>query len=408
MTPIPSRTEHYRTMRFNRMEIAGSLGDLGTLLPLTMGMILVNDLSAVGTFFAIGLFYLLAGYYFKIPVAVQPMKVIAAYAIATGMTAQQVSSSTLLICIFMAIIGLTGAITHIGRLIPKSVVRGVQLATGVLLMNQGIHFILGTSASQQATGLAEPFFRLQHIGPVPVGFLLGIGGFFITLALLNSKRFPAAIILISLGLLAGFCFGDYENLIKILPGIYLPQILPYGFPSSIDLSFALFALVLPQIPMTLGNAVVATTELSKEYFPGAAERVSYRSMTLSMAFASGLCFLLGGIPLCHGAGGLAAHYRFGARTHGSNIVIGTLFIMMAIFLGPHAIALLHLLPMAILGVLLLFAGVQLGMSIIDIEERADLFVLLIMLGLTLVLNLAWAFVAGVLLAHALRSGKLHI
>lgn len=395
-------------MRFNRMEVAGSLGDLGTLLPLTIGMILVNELSAVGTFFAIGLFYLLAGYYFKIPVAVQPMKVIGAYAIATGMTAQQVSSSTLLICIFMTIIGATGAITHIGRIIPRSVVRGVQLATGVLLMNQGIQFILGTTTSQQAAGLAEPFFRLQQLGPLPLGLLLGIGGLLITLALLNSRRYPAAIVLISLGLLAGVCFGNHEPLRQIQPGIYLPEVLPYGFPSSMDLSFALFALVLPQIPMTLGNAVVATTELSKEYFTEAAARVSYKSMTLSMALASGLCFFLGGIPLCHGSGGLAAHYRFGARTHGSNIIIGSLFILLAVFLGPHAIALLHLLPMAILGVLLLFAGIQLGMSIIDITEREDLFVLLIMLGLTLVLNLAWAFGAGVLLAHALRTGRLHI
>ncbi|WP_136809535.1 putative sulfate/molybdate transporter [Desulfosediminicola flagellatus] len=395
-------------MRFNRMEFAGSLGDLGTLLPITIGMIVINGLSATGTFYVIGLFYIIAGYYFRVPVSVQPMKVIGAYAIATGMTAQQVCSSTLLVSLFLTLIGLTGAITRIGSLIPKEVVRGVQLSTGILLMSQGVRFILGTSAFQQTGNVAEPFFRVQQIGMIPLGLLLGIAGFAVTALLLNSKRLPAGIAVIAMGLVAGLLFGDMSELTTIRPGLHFPELLPYGLPQISDLSVALFVLVLPQIPMTIGNAVVASADLSKDYFHDAAEKVTYKTMTLSMAIASGASFLFGGIPLCHGAGGLAAHYRFGARTSGSNLIIGCMFLALALFFGHDGIILLHLLPMSILGVLLIFAGAQLGLSILDMMNRKHMFVVLLMVTVTLTANLAWAFLIGIGCAYALRSEKTSI
>ncbi len=390
------------------MEFAGSLGDLGTLLPITIGMIVVNGLSATGTFYLIGLFYIIAGYYFRVPIAVQPMKVIGAYAIATGMTAAQVCSSTLLVSLFLAVIGLTGAITRIGSLIPKEVVRGVQLSTGILLMSQGIRFIGGTSTFQQADSLAEPFFRIQHLGVIPIGIILGVIGFALTALLLNSKKFPAGIAVILLGLVAGLLLGDLGELSKVRPGFHFPELLPYDLPGLTDFSVALFVLVLPQIPMTVGNAVIATTDLSKDYFQDASDKVTYKTVTLSMAIASGAGFLLGGIPLCHGAGGLAAHYRFGARTSGSNLIIGFIFVALALFFGPDSITLLHLIPMSILGVLLVFAGAQLGLAIIDMMNRKQLFVILLMVSITLSANLAWAFLIGTGCAYALRSEKTSI
>ena len=117
-------------------------------------------------------------------------------------------------------------------------------------------------------------------------------------------------------------------------------------------------------------------------------KVSYQALTISMALANFLSFTLGGIPLCHGAGGLAAHYRFGARTAGSNLMIGGLFLALALFLGSHALAIVYLVPMAVLGVLLLFAGSQLAMTVIDLKERKDLFVALVILGYMAILWIA--------------------
>ena len=135
--------------RFNRLELAGSLGDLGTLLPLAIGMILINGLKPTGLFLTIGIFYVLSGIYFGVTVPVQPMKVIGAYAIATAMNASQITAAGYLMGLVLLLIGATGAITFIGRYIPKSVVRGVQLSTGTLLMVQGIKLMLGTSMLQK-------------------------------------------------------------------------------------------------------------------------------------------------------------------------------------------------------------------------------------------------------------------
>jgi SulP family sulfate permease len=127
-----------------------------------------------------------------------------------------------------------------------------------------------------------------------------------------------------------------------------------------------------------------------------------------MALANLTSFLLGGMPLCHGAGGLAAHYRFGARTAGSNLMIGSLILIMGLFFGAHALSLVYLVPMAVLGVLLVFAGGQLALTVIDMKTRKDLFVALLILGITLASNLAAGFIVGIAVAYALKSDKLTI
>ncbi len=394
--------------QFNRMELAGSLGDLGTLLPLSIGMIMVNGMSITGVLYSIGIFYLLSGFYFGVPVPVQPMKAIGAYAVATGMVASQVAASVGLVCLFLFLIGITGSITFIGNLIPKPVIRGVQLSTGLLLMGQGLKMILGTSFQQLAAHTTEPNLTIQTLGPLPIGICLGVVGLAITLFLLKSRKYPAAIVVLFLGILTGVLWGTHEGFDQLRPGLYLPELLPLGFPNIPDLTIALLVLVLPQLPMTIGNAIIANADLSKEYFGEDSKKVTYKATTLSMAFANGLSFFLGGIPLCHGAGGLAAHYSFGARTGGSNVIIGVLFLALALFFGPHALVLINLLPLSILGVLLIFAGSQLGLAILDMFARKDMFIVLIIVSVTLTTTLAWGFLAGVFLAHLLKSDRFSI
>lgn len=394
--------------KFNRLELAGSLGDLGTLLPLAMGMIMINGLSPAGLFLTVGLFFIFSGVYYGVTVPVQPMKVIGAYAIATAMSASQIAASGLLIGLFLLIIGGTGAITLIGKYTPKPVVRGVQVSTGTLLMAQGVKFMLGSSKFQILRDAAEPYLTLQSLGPIPVGIVIGIIGGVLTLLFLDNRKLPAGLIVVLGGLGLGLVFGTHEGFEKLRLGIYMPELLPFGFPPVPDFTFALLILALPQIPMTLGNAVIANADLSKEYFGEDSKRVSYRALCISMSLANFLSFLVGGMPLCHGAGGLAAHYRFGARTAGSNLIIGFIFVVLALFLGIHALAVVYLVPMAVLGVLLVFAGSQLALTIIDMRERKDLFVVLIMLGITVASNLAVGFVVGIAIAYALKSEKLTV
>ncbi|MFH2048270.1 MAG: putative sulfate/molybdate transporter [bacterium] len=393
--------------KFNRLEVSGSLGDLGTLLPIAIAMILINGLNPLGLFFSIGLFYIFSGIYFGVTVPVQPMKVIGAYAIATAMSASQVYASGLLLGVILLLIGLTGAIDLIKKYTSEAVVKGVQVSIGTVLAISGFKFILGTSNFQTLQSKAEsilPNINSTDISGIAIGIVFGI----LTLLLLNNKKFPAGLVVVVGGIILGIFMGYGNGMGLNIIGFNLPELLPFDFPKGVDFNFALIALVLPQIPMTIGNAVLAYTDLSKQYFGEKSSRVTNRGVCISMALANFFSFLVGGMPLCHGAGGLAAHYRFGARTAGSNIFIGAVFVILAVIFGKHILSILHLLPMAVLGVLLVFSGLQLAVMVKDLKNRKDLFVVMLMLALTLTTNLAAAFIAGIIVAQLLRWEKLSV
>ena len=394
--------------QFNRMELAGALGDLGTILPLGIGMIVINGLDPLALFACVGIYYLFSGMFFGVTMPVEPMKVIGAYAIATGIAAPQIFAASLINGLFLLVVGVTGAITLIGKYTPKPVIRGVQLSTGVLLVSQGVKMMLGSSQFQVIRRAAEPYLSLQHLGPLPIGILIGVVLGFLTLLLLDNRKLPAALVVVFIGLILGLILGTHEGLDKLVLGINIPRLLPSGIPPWADFATSLFVLAIPQLPMTIGNSVIATGDLAKEYFGESSKKVTYPALCMSLATANIMSFFFGGMPMCHGAGGLASRFRFGARTAGSNIISGILFLLLALLLGSHALSVVYLIPMSALGVLLVFAGSQLALTILDLKGRKDLFVPLMMVGITLASNLAVGFIAGIALAYALKSERLTI
>ncbi len=390
-------------IRINKHEIAGSLGDLGVLLPMASGMVAVNGLDPQGLFLGVGFFYIFSGLYFRTTVPVQPMKVVGSLAIALALPGEEILAAGLAIGVILLIIGLTGAMTLVARYIPKPVVRGVQLSTGLLLMAQGAHFVLGDSSLQTAAGAAEPFLTVQFLGPIPLNWLLGAIGLGATLFLLDNKKIPAALAVVAFGLAVGLVLGDGGT--SLLPSPAAPRLLPLGPPSTASFATALFVLALPQLPMTLGNAVAANADLAGKYFGEDAARTTNKALCVSMGLANIGSFLLGGMPMCHGAGGLAAHYRFGARTAGSNLFIGGLFAALALLLGPNTEAVARLIPLSLLGVLLFFGGGQLALAVLDVKKRPDLFVCLSVVGVTLASNLAVGYLTGAALHFLLKTGK---
>ncbi len=395
-------------MKFTRTELAGSLGDLGTLLPLSTALIVINGINPTSIFLCIGLFYILSGLYFQVTCPVEPMKVISAYAIATGITAVQIQASCFWIFVILGLIGITGLIDVISRAIRKAVIRGVQLSTGILLLTQGCNLILGKSQVQTLLGGSEPYLAVLETDFLPIGIILGTVAAILMLSLLDNKKAPAALVTLAAGTAVGIILGDHGEWSRLTLGINLPELLPFGFPSLDDLTFALLILTLPQIPMTIGNAVMANTDLSREYFGEKSRRVTNKALCLSMALASLCSFAVAGIPLCHGAGGLASRYRFGARTAGSNMIIGSVFLLSALFLGTQLLFFIHLIPFSVLGVLLVFAGLQLSLAILDVKVRKDLFVVIMILGITLTVNLAIGFLIGIILDHLLKWEKLSV
>lgn len=393
---------------FNRREFAGSLGDLGTILPIAIGMILVNGLNPSGLFLSVGLFYIFTGMYYGVTVPVQPMKVIGAYSIATAMSTGEVLAASLLMGAFLLVLGFTGAIDFIGRHTPRPVIRGVQVSTGILLMVKGIQMMIGTSKLQLLGELAEPYLKIQSLGPVPVGVVIGICAGLLTLFLLDNKKLPGGLAVIGFGLIIGLFVGTGKGMENLSFGFYLPDWMPFGFPETTEFMAALFVLVLPQFPMTVGNAAIANADLASQYFGKESRKVTYKNLCISMGLGCIGSFFFGGMPMCHGAGGLAAHYRFGARTAGSNLMIGLILIALVLFFGSGIMAVIYLMPMSILGVLLVFAGGQLALTIQDQSQRKDLFVVMVILAITLTTNLGIGVLFGFGLTWLLKSEKLKV
>ena len=389
--------------KFNRMELSGSLGDLGTLLPLSVALMAINGLSTSSVLLMIGLFYISTGLYFKLPIPVQPLKVVTAIAIAfpEKITLPVISAAAILFGGILLFLAVSGLIDWLARFFTKPIVRGIQLGLGFILMVKGIKMIIAP-----AFFLNKPDV-LWSVGTVSGNFIIGIIGFFIALILLANKRYPAALVLVTMGMIVGVFSGAFQDTSFALgPG-------PIGLavPGKTHFINALVLLVIPQIPLTLGNAVMGTADACFSLFGKneTTKKVTFRSLAISMAISNFIVGLLGAMPMCHGAGGLAAHYRFGARTGGSNLMIGTVFIVLALGFGKVGISLISSIPNAILGILLLLAGVELSLLIKDIEDKKDLFVSILIAGIGFATtNMGIAFFVGILVAQIIDWKKIEI
>jgi len=388
---------------FDRVEFAGSLGDLGTLIPLSVGLMVVCGLSATSVLLMVGLFYMFTGLYFRLPVPVQPLKLISAVAIAypAKVSLPIIASSGILFGAILTFLSFSGLIDRLAGLFTRPIIRGIQLGLGLILMTKGIDFII------------KPQLLIQHpdstvsILGTALNPLIGIAGFILALTLLSSRRFPAALILIAAGAAIGMGFGALKP-INVHLGPTPVQFYDIRFQ---DLVTAFVVLVVPQIPLTLGNAVIGTADTCRSLFNAGAntQKVTYRSLALSMGLMNLLAGLVGAMPMCHGAGGLAAHYRFGARTGGANIMIGLVFLATAVIFGKTAIALLSCIPNAVLGILLLFSGIELALLIRDVTIRSELFVSLLIAGIGFATaNMAAAFVMGIIIHHVIRRQHIEL
>ena len=152
--------------------------------------------------------------------------------------------------------------------------------------------------------------------------------------------------------------------------------------------------------MTATNAVIATSALLKDYFP--AKPVSEKKLALNMGIMNVVMPFFGGMPMCHGAGGLAGQYFFGARTGGTNIMEGIIEISLGLFLAGSIATLFALFPMSIIGAMLFLAGLQLTTFVRDIK-RNELIIMALTAGISLLTNMAIGFVAAMVVYHAFRK-----
>ncbi len=367
---------------YNKMEWAGAFGDIGTLIPFVVAYITIVKVEPLGLLFMFGICLLAAGFYYRTPLPVQPMKAIGAAAIAGGISPAALFGSGLTTGLFWLVAGATGAIRPIAKLATKPVVRGIMLGLGLSFMVDGIH--------------------RMRTAPVLAGMALVV-----TYLLLTNPKLPAMFVLLIIGVGSAVIMNPetLPELAKIHAGFKLPV---FSLPMITwnDLVAGTLLFTIPQIPLTLGNAVIAIVAENNELFPD--RQVTERKIAVSQGIINLVSPLLGGIPMCHGAGGMAGHVRFGARTGGALIILGCLLVLIALFFSDSVAIIFRIFPDAILGVILFFAGSELAIVVKDIgDKKTDFYVMLIVAAFAM-WNMGAAFLAGVILDNSMRRGWIKI
>lgn len=387
--------------RFDRLEIAGSFGDLGTFLPIVVAMILINGLSPSAVLLAFGAFYIFTGVFYRLPVPVQPLKAVGAVAIASPalVTVEVIAAAGILFGVVMLLLWAGRLVDLAARLFTAPVVRGIQLALGLIFLRKGFELIV--SGRLFIDGREGPAASLH------ANLLLGVVVFALVLLLLDNRRFPAALAALAVGVPVGILAGGLDGVSAALGPTELRLIIP----SAADFRTAALLLVLPQIPLTIGNACVGTAATAASLFPGdrRLDRAQAAGFALTMGLANIPAGLIGAVPMCHGTGGLVAHHRFGARSGRAPVFLGAVLVAMALGFGQFGFALLASIPNAVLGVLLVFAGLELCPLVRSLKSNEEYFVALVIAGIALAVpNMAWAFGAGILIDIIIRKARVHI
>lgn len=326
-------------------------------------MSITNGLDFTTALFFAGLFNIITGLAFSIPMAVQPMKAIAAVAIAEHLPLNQILAAGIWTSLIVFLLGITGLISAVNRWVPKPVVRGLQLGLGLQLIGNGVKLVRET----------QSLWGLDSIA-------IGIAGFALVLIFATSKKIPSALILFVAGL--GLALAVHpETFSQIRLGWNLPHWVPLTWD---DFRHSFFRAALPQIPLTTLNSVIAVCALSVDLFPASPARP--RKVAISVGLMNLVSGWFGAMPMCHGAGGLAGQYRFGARSSASILFLGTVKLLLAVFLGGSLLALLHVYPVSILGVLLAISGLELSLVASDQTERGPATVMLATAAAVLALN----------------------
>jgi hypothetical protein len=356
-----SATQSYNVRTFRTQplaEISGSLGDLGTLLPILVALTIRGSISLPATLLFTGLSNILTGLVFGIPLPVQPMKAIAAVALVQHFSMAQMAAAGIVMGVFIGILSLTGTIGWAEKKIPGSVVKGIMVGAGLTLcISAGKESLMG------GLSWTGPWWGDNLIVAIVAALILLISLLF--------HRFPYALVVFVIGLVLSVIRIHTTKTRSSFPSgaMQIPTLVPTGQ----QFLHATFSASLGQLPLTLLNSIIAVTALSHSLLPSR-PAPSTTSLGVSITLMNLIAPWFGGMPACHGSGGLAGQYRFGARSGSSIILLGLLKVALgfiALFKG-HAVArVLAEFPRALLGVMVIAAGVELARAGISLNDPSD-------------------------------------
>lgn len=362
-------------------EAAGAVADLGVLVPLAAALILVNGLDAGAVLLCVGLLYIGAGLWFRVPFPVQPLKALTAIAVAEQLAPGVIRAAGLEMGALLLLISLGGFANVLAKVFTKPVIRALQLGIGILLAIAAYKLV----AKPPDVFAGVPSTRW-------VAFLAALTFLGVVFAA-RSRRYGTALAVLALGL-AATVIAAHPHLGA--PAFHVPSL---GVPEASAFGTAFWLLVIPQFPLTFGNAVVAVDDLAHEYFGEAARRVSPSRICVSDGVANVTAGFLGGMPMCHGSGGLTAHYRLGARTAGMNLLLGGTLAGLGLLFAAQVPVLLSVFPVWVLAGFLAYTAVRHGWLVFDLRG-APLAIAVVAGALGAVLgNLAITAAVALVFAH---------
>ena len=354
--PLPSRSR----VELSTDEVTGAIGDSVTVLPLVVAITALSELSLPTVLLWFGLFQVVWGLYYGAPISVEPMKALAAMVLAGSIAPPTFLLSGLLLGGVLLVLGITGSLGRLSAYIGTPVVRGIQFGVALVLLETGF-----------SLGVGDP--RLAALAVAVAAVVVMVGRFKLT-----------AIVVLGVGALVAVHQGGF-------PGFALPTGESLFLVTQADLSLAVFEAAVSQLAMTVGNAALAAAVLMAEYFD---RDVTPDQLSTSMGVMNLVSVPFGAIPMCHGSGGIAGKYAFGARTAGANVVLGVGYVAVALLGGGIVAAY----PVSMLGVILALIGLQLARTSLESAESWGLVVAIGVLGL--LVNLGVAFLVGVVLTLA--------
>jgi MFS superfamily sulfate permease-like transporter len=354
--PLSANSE----VELSRREATGAIGDSVTVLPIVVAVAVLTDLSLAVMLVWFGVFQVVWGLHYGVPVSVEPMKAVAALVVAGGLTTGELLVAGLLLAGVLLVVGWTGSLARVGRYVGSPVVRGVQFGVALMLLRTGVDLAGGDlRLAAVAVGVAAAVTAAGHRDASGLAVLLVGGAVAASSVGLPSPALPPA-----------------DGLVGFGPG---------------DLTAPAVEAAAAQLAMTLGNAALATSVLLADYFD---RDVSADQLTTSMGLMNLVAVPFGALPMCHGSGGVAGKYAFGARTAGANVVLGVGYVLVALF----AVGLVAAYPLPMLGAVLALVALQLGRTSLRQADPGD-YLLVAGVGVCgLVVNLGVAFVAGVALS----------
>lgn len=360
--------------KFTLQELGGAFGDWGTLIPFIIGYIAIVGLNPAGIFLCLGITNIVLGIRFNLPLPVQPQKTIGTVALSQKWSPNLVISTGFGTGIVWSILGFSRKLNKIVQRIPLIAVRGIQLGLGL---------ILGWTA------------LILFSTDLVLGFI-AIG---IIVLMINNKKIPAAIILTGMG---GIIILFSGGLLLSDLALQLPS-LQFFIPTWENLLLGMILAGIAQLLLTLTNVMIATVSLVRELFPEKPDAIDANSLAFNMGAMNIISPFLGGMPLCHGSGGLAAQYAFGARTGGSMIFEGIIEIFLGLFFSQALLMFFLHFPSAILGAMLLYTAFLLGKIAFKDPQVRTLPIILLSALTCFFINIIAGFILGLTLYLIFRS-----